>query len=71
MTDTELLKDAIRKSGLKMQFVAEQLDLSYQGLNNKINNRSEFKTSEIQKLCNLLFLGVEDREQIFFANRVD
>lgn len=68
MTNTELLMDFIKKSGLKLGFIADQMDLSRFGLSKKINNDSEFKASEIEKLCNLLDItSLEDRERIFFA----
>ncbi len=53
MTNTELLRKRIDQSGYKMSFIAQKLKLSYQGLLNKINNKSEFKASEIQVTTNL------------------
>ena len=70
MTNTELLMDFIKKSGLKLGFIADQMDLSRFGLSKKINNDSEFKASEIEKLCNLLDItSLEDRERIFLLNK--
>lgn len=68
MTNTELLRAKIDQSGYKLRFVAKQIGITYQGLLNKINNRSEFRASEIQTLYNLLGLTEEEREAIFFAN---
>lgn len=56
MTDTELLREKIESSGYKLQFIAKSLGLTYQGLLNKINNRSEFRASEIQALYDLRFI---------------
>lgn len=68
MTNTELLMDYVKKSGLKLGYIAEQMELSRYGLSNKINNVTEFKASEIEKLCNLLHItSMEDRSRIFFA----
>ena len=65
MTNTELLRAKIDQSGYKLRFVAKQIGITYQGLLNKINNRSEFRASEIQTLYNLLGLTEEEREAIF------
>jgi hypothetical protein len=68
MTNTELLMDYVKKSGLKLGYIAEQMELSRYGLSKKINNDTEFKASEIEKLCNLLHItSMEDRSRIFFA----
>lgn len=65
MTDTELLRSKIEQSGYKLRFIAEKLGITYQGLLNKINNRSEFRAKEIQTLHTLLSLTEEDRVAIF------
>ena len=72
MTDTEKLKEKIRASGYKIGFIAEQMGLSRQGLYHKINDRHEFTTGEVQKLCNILGIdSLEERSEIFFATTVD
>lgn len=72
MTDTALLKAKIHNSGLKIGYLAEQMGLSRQGLYHKINDRNEFTTSEVQKLCELLNIdSLEERSKIFFATEVD
>ncbi len=72
MTNTKLLNDKITKSGLKRNFIAEKLGLSYYGLKLKIDNENEFKASEISALCDLLNIKtVEEKESIFFTNKVD
>ena len=67
MTNTELLRKRIDQSGYKMSFIAQKLKLSYQGVLNKINTKSEFKASEIQILPNILALPDNDQAAIFFA----
>lgn len=67
MTDTELLREKIKQSGYKIQFIAKKLGISYQGLLNKINNRSEFRAKEIQVLHDLLNLTEDERVAIFFT----
>ena len=68
MTNTNLLKKKIEKSGLKIYFIAQKLGITYQSLLNKINNKTEFVASEIEKLSALLHLTDEDRKQIFFMS---
>lgn len=70
MTNTELLKEKIEQSGYKIHFIAKKVGLTYQGLQNKINNRSEFRANEIQALYTMLGLTEEERVAIFFANSV-
>jgi hypothetical protein len=57
----------IEKSGYKMSFIANQLGLTAYGFSLKVNNKSEFKASEITILCKLLKISARDREAIFFA----
>lgn len=69
MTDVKLLEEKIRKSGLKKGHLAERLGVSRGTLRGLLTNKVEFKTSQIQVLCDLL--GIEDEEticSIFFAS---
>lgn len=68
MTNTSLLEKYIEKSGYKKSFIAKQLGLSAYGFTLKINNKSEFKGSEMIILCKLLNINAKDKEAIFFAN---
>lgn len=72
MTDTIRLRELINSRGLKLKWIAEQMDLTPYGLAKKISNENEFRASEIQKLCDLL--GVSDageKERLFFAQKGD
>lgn len=72
MTDSKLLRLKISESGYKMVYVAKKVGVTYAGLMKKINNETEFKASEIVKLCELLKIeNREEREKIFFAKSVD
>lgn len=72
MTDTKALREKIAERGLKLKFVAEKVGLSYQGLQNKIENKSDFTTTEISTLCELLNItSLKEKESIFFATKVD
>lgn len=67
MTDTQKLKEVISMSGLKYKFLAESLGLTPYGLMNKIENRTEFKASEISVLCDILGIAsLEDKEKLFY-----
>lgn len=67
MTNISLLEQYIEKSGYKKSFIAEQLGLTAYGLSLKVNNKSEFKASEMTILCKLLKIDAKDKEAIFFA----
>ena len=72
MTDTDLLKQKIQESGYKTNYLAQELGLSRSGLSMKINNKTEFVSTEIQKLCKLLKItSLSEKEKIFFAHGVD
>lgn len=67
MTNTKTLKELIVQSGLKCIYIAEQLGISRYSLQKKIENKSEFKVSEVNALCNLLKINsLEQKEEIFF-----
>lgn len=68
MTNTKLLKEYIEKSGLKLTYIAEKLEISRSALWKKINNTSPFDQYQIEKLCDLLAIRtLKEKEAIFFA----
>lgn len=72
MTDSVLLRNIIDANGYKLKFVAEYLGLSTYGLQLKIDNKHEFKTSEITALCDLLKItSLKMKEKIFFKEKDD
>ena len=71
MTNTVALKELIRKKGLKMKYVAEYLGLSAYGFRLKVENKQEFKTSEVSALCELLEINsLTEKEEIFFNKKM-
>lgn len=69
MTNTKLLKDAIKRSGLKKRYLAAQIGLSPAGFYNCLNNKAEFRVSQVVTLCKELNITEpEEREAIFFAS---
>lgn len=72
MTNSKKLRDLIERRGLKLKYVAERLGLSSYGLSLKIDNKQEFKTSEVAALCDLLGIeSLEQKEAIFFSFKDD
>ena len=69
MTDTLKLKAAIMESGFNQEQLAEMLGMTVATMNYKVNNKSEFKASEIKKLCEIL--KITDVNTIFFADKVE
>lgn len=63
--NSELLQEKIQESGLKLGYISKKMNLSSYGLGKKIKNESEFKVSEMYKLCELLCLSDEERDAIF------
>lgn len=72
MTDTNKLKDMVSNKGLKYSFLAKEMGITTYCLRMKIENKTEFKTSEVQKMCELLDIkDVDIMCMIFFAKKVD
>lgn len=67
MTNGELFREIAKANHKTLQELAEAVGLSRQGLFKKIENRSEFKASEISKLSDLLNLSEQEKQNIFFA----
>jgi len=69
LTNTEMLQQKIEKSGLKLQFIADQMGISRFALYQKIRNDADFRVPEVVKLCELLGItDMAEREAIFFAH---
>ncbi len=71
MTNTSKLKAKIIENGLLQEQVAMQLGMTSATFNYKVNNKSEFKASEIKKLGEILHLTAEEVNTIFFADKVE
>lgn len=71
MTDTKALRDRILLSGLKYKAIAEQIGITPYTLQLKIENDTEFKVSEVDKLSSLLDLSLQEKDQIFFCKIVE
>lgn len=71
MTNTKKLRALILERGLTQEQVAAHLGITPASLNYKINNKREFKASEIKALVELLNIPNEDVTGIFFTRDVD
>ena len=68
MNNTALLEQKIKESGKKNKFLAAKVGLSYAGFRNCVINKAEFKSSQIDILCEELNItSLKEKESIFFA----
>lgn len=52
--DNEKINEAIRLSGLKKKWIAEQLDITYNSLRRKLKGEINFSKLELEKLNSIL-----------------
>ena len=71
MTDTMMIRDCIRSQGMKLGHVAHVLGITNNTLRCKLENESEFKVSEAEKLSKMLGMTVEQRDRCFLARRAE
>lgn len=72
MTNTLKLRALLIENNLTNEDMSKKLGISKQSFSMKINNKREFKTSEIYKLvCLLNITNSIDIMNIFFANCVE
>ena len=65
MTATKKLKAKMIEVGITQAELAKILGISTQAMNYKINNKSEFKVSEIEAVAGALKIRIKD--EYFFA----
>lgn len=69
MVDTILLNQKIKESGLKKEYIAEQMGITRAGFYKKATNGSEFTSREVSILCKLLSITkLTEKESIFFVD---
>ena len=72
MTNTKRLEEIIEACGLKKSYIAKMIGVSIRALSMKIRNKTEFKASEIEALCQILSItDLAEKEAVFFAREVD
>lgn len=65
MTATNLLKAKLIEMGYRQDEVADILHISAQSFSYKLNNKREFKASEIDTLCSVL--EIQNKDAYFFC----
>lgn len=65
MVNTQLLDEAITKSGLRIGYIVNTLGLSRQGFDKKRKGITPFRVSEIYVLCDICHINDEDKTKIF------
>ena len=71
MPDTQRLRNVIQQRGMRVGHIATELGITRQAFSLKMQGKTEFRVSEIQKLSNLLGLSLEERDKIFFNQDVE
>lgn len=70
MTDTLRLRSLLVANAVTTRQAAAYLGISLQAFLNKLNNETEFKSSEIKSLCELLHItDLAEKEAIFFKQK--
>ncbi len=68
LTATNKVKAKLAECCLTNEKIAKELDISPQTFSYKLNNKVEFKASEIQKMCNIL--NITDKNAYFFCDEI-
>jgi len=63
----EKLSKVVEQSGLKKNFIAEKLGISYQGYLNKEKGKTDFTSKEISIMRDLLHLSNKEVMEIFLS----
>lgn len=71
MTNTLKLKGKIMEKGMTIQSLADEMNITSVALSSKINNKSEFRVSEINTIVAKLQLSNQEILSIFFAQESD
>lgn len=62
------LKNKIYESGYRLKWIAKKMGITPFSLTKKLKGETEFKASEIGKLCILMGIPSEDISKYFFLN---
>lgn len=64
--DVENLEMKLKNAGYKIEYIVSELGISRQGFSKKRKGIIPFRASEVYVLCDLLNIGVDEREKIFY-----
>ena len=70
MFDYSKLLGRIREYGFTQESLAKRIKINPQTLSWKLNNKSAFTTEEIDKICKLLDISLEEIGVYFFTQKV-
>lgn len=70
MTDVKELCNVVESKGMTIASLARVIGMQKQTLYNRMD-APDFKVSEIEKICDALGLGIDERDAIFFKNKCD
>ena len=70
MTNTLKLKGRIAEMGFTQSRLSEELHISRMTLRKKITGTTDFRVSEIEKLCSILNIDKSEINDFFFAKDV-
>ena len=68
--DYKKLKLKIKEVFDTQEAFAKAMDMSYSALSQKLNDSTEWKSSEIAKACDLLHIPLTDAHLYFFVRKV-
>ena len=69
--DYRKLKGKIKEVFDTQEAFAKAMGLSYTSINQKVNDKVEWSSSEIAKACNLLHIPLEEAHMYFFTQKVE
>lgn len=70
MTDSNMLRARALEKGYSIKSLSEKTGIVYRTLLSKVNNKQEFKASEIDLISKTLELSNDSRNLIFFNSDV-
>ena len=68
MANTEMIREYIRASGYKLQYVARAMQISPNALGQKLQGHTQFKLNEAERLSAVLGLSMYERDLCFFED---
>lgn len=71
MTDMNLLKEKIDKSGMTMVAISRKSGILRETLYNRMNGVGEFTATEIVSLSKVLGLSNKERDKIFLQSKLN
>lgn len=71
MTDSKAFRAYLMMRGWTLERLAENLGIAACTLSYKVNNKRQFKPTEIVAIKNLLGMTPQERDNIFFAECVE